>query len=120
MGKQRPQGVNPMKMKLFAVVVAVAAVLVFSGSMSAHHGTAAYDTSNPLTVKGSVTEFRFINPHCQVYFDDPKALAKPWTTTFDYQNRPDWELGEISCSGDYLDFSNFESFSFKKKDEAPK
>jgi hypothetical protein len=51
---------------------------------------------------------------------DPKALAKPWTSTFYYQNRPEWELGEISCSGDYLDFSNFESFSFKKKDAAPK
>ena len=39
---------------------------------------------------------------------DPKALAKPWTTTFYYQLRPNWELGEISCSGDYLDFKNFE------------
>lgn len=28
----------------------------------------------------------------------------------------DWDLGEISCSGDYLDFNNFESFSFKKQD----
>jgi hypothetical protein len=45
---------------------------------------------------------------------DPKALAKPWSTTFYYENRPDWELGEISCSGDYLDFTKFESFSFKK------
>jgi hypothetical protein len=51
---------------------------------------------------------------------DPKALAKPWTTTFYYENRPDWELGEISCSGDYLDFNNFESFSFKKKDDTAK
>jgi hypothetical protein len=51
---------------------------------------------------------------------DPKALAKPWTSTFYYENRPDWELGEISCSGDYLDFNNFESFSFKKKDDAAK
>jgi hypothetical protein len=48
---------------------------------------------------------------------DPKALAKPWTTTFFYQNRPDWELGEISCSGDYLDFSKFESFSVKDSDK---
>ncbi len=48
---------------------------------------------------------------------DPKALAKPWTTTFYYQNRPDWELGEITCSGDYLDFSKFESFSVKDKDD---
>ena len=39
---------------------------------------------------------------------DPKALAKPWVTTFYYQLRPTWELGEISCSGDYLDFKNFE------------
>ena len=35
---------------------------------------------------------------------DPKALAKPWSTTFYYQLRPNWEMGEISCSGDYLDF----------------
>ena len=46
---------------------------------------------------------------------DPKALAKPWSATFYYENRSDWELGEISCSGDYLDFTKFESFSFKKK-----
>jgi hypothetical protein len=39
---------------------------------------------------------------------DPKALAKPWVTTFYYELRPAWELGEISCSGDYLDFKNFE------------
>jgi hypothetical protein len=43
----------------------------------------------------------------------PKALAKPWSTTFYYQLRPEWELGEISCAGDYLDFSKFENFSFK-------
>src|ERR1700680_549140 len=39
---------------------------------------------------------------------DPKALAKPWTTTFYYQLRPTWELGEISCSGDYQNFNGFE------------
>jgi hypothetical protein len=48
--------------------------------------------------------------HLQIDFkmEDPKALAKPWTTTFYYERRPNWELGEISCSGDYLDFSKFE------------
>ena len=72
-----------------------------------------------------VTErFRRIDrDHLQldITMTDPKALAKPWVATFYYENRPDWELGEISCSGDYLEFNNsFESFSFKKKDEAPK
>jgi len=51
---------------------------------------------------------------------DPKALAKPWSTTFYYELKPNWEMQEISCSGDYLDFNNFESFSFKKKDDAAK
>ena len=31
------------------------------------------------------------------------ALVCAWTT-FYYQLRPNWETGEISCSGDYLDF----------------
>lgn len=39
---------------------------------------------------------------------DPKAMVKPWKATFYYELRPKWELGEISCSGDYLDFSKFE------------
>ncbi|HXP79532.1 MAG TPA: hypothetical protein VN976_06480 [Verrucomicrobiae bacterium] len=58
-----------------------------------------------------VERFRRVNyDHMEldITMEDPKALAKPWTTTFYYQLRPNWELGEISCSGDYLDFSNFE------------
>jgi hypothetical protein len=43
-----------------------------------------------------------------ITMDDPKALAKPWTTTFYYEIRPNWELGEISCSGDYLDYTAVE------------
>jgi len=39
---------------------------------------------------------------------DPKALTKPWTTTFYSELRPKWELGEISCAGDYLEFNKFE------------
>ena len=48
--------------------------------------------------------------HMQIDFimKDPKALVKPWTATFYLESRPNWELGEISCSGDYLDFSKFE------------
>lgn len=59
-----------------------------------------------------VTErFRRIDrDHMQIDFimTDPKALVKPWTATFYTELRPNWELGEISCSGDYLDFNTFE------------
>jgi len=69
-----------MKSRLLAVIAAVVAALVFSGPMFAHHGTAAYDTGNPVTVKGTVTDFRFINPHCQVYFDikNDKGEVEHW------------------------------------------
>ena len=48
--------------------------------------------------------------HLQIDFiiTDPKALVKPWTSTFYTELRPQWELGEISCSGDYLEFKTFE------------
>jgi hypothetical protein len=43
-----------------------------------------------------------------IEMQDPKALAKPWITTLYYELKPKWEVGEISCAGDYLKFSNFE------------
>ena len=43
-----------------------------------------------------------------ITMEDAKALAKPWSTTFYYETRAQWELGEISCSGDYLDWANYE------------
>ena len=58
-----------------------------------------------------VERFRRVNKdhlELDITMEDPKALVKPWTTTFYYELRPNWELGEISCSGDYLDFNNFE------------
>ena len=69
-----------MRLKLGVVVTALAALLLLSVSSFAHHGTAAYDTGNPLTVKGTVTEFRFINPHCQIYFDikNDKGEVEHW------------------------------------------
>ena len=35
----------------------------------AHHGNAAYDEKAPLTVKGAVTDFLWVNPHVQVFVD---------------------------------------------------
>jgi hypothetical protein len=35
----------------------------------AHHGQAAYDRNATFTVTGTVTGFRFINPHAQIAFD---------------------------------------------------
>src|SRR5580692_8734491 len=46
-----------------------ALVGVICGTAGAHHGTAAYDMSRLVTVVGTVTDFEFINPHSEVYFE---------------------------------------------------
>ena len=41
---------------------------LLSASALAHHGRAVY-SSDVITLEATVTEFRFVNPHVQVYFD---------------------------------------------------
>jgi hypothetical protein len=54
----------------FVVGLSLVAGLMFSISLAAHHGTnISYDHSRTVELKGTVTEFRYANPHCQVYFD---------------------------------------------------
>ena len=58
-------------------LVALAFSLLLSGTLFAHHGTnTEYDSEHPLTVVGVVTEFDFVNPHVQIYFDVTDARGK--------------------------------------------
>jgi hypothetical protein len=50
-------------------LIAVAALLMIGIPLWAHHGNAAYDNDNPITIKGTVTEFAWTNPHVQIYLD---------------------------------------------------
>jgi hypothetical protein len=69
-----------MRAKLVMVVAAVAVFLSLSSAVLAHHGSAAYDMKNPVTLKATVTDFQFVNPHCQIYFDvkNDKGETEHW------------------------------------------
>ena len=56
-------------MKRFAAVPLVALALLASTPLLAHHGEANYDTDKVVSVKGTVTEFEFINPHTLISLD---------------------------------------------------
>jgi hypothetical protein len=61
----------------FVMVGAVVTLLLASGGAWAHHGTlVAYDRSKQWTEKAVVTEFRYVNPHAQVFFDTTDANGK--------------------------------------------
>jgi hypothetical protein len=57
------------------------AVLCVAEAAFAHHGAAAYDRSVTLTLKATVTEFVFRNPHILISFDAPDEQGKVvhWT-----------------------------------------
>ncbi|MGI9258242.1 MAG: DUF6152 family protein [Gammaproteobacteria bacterium] len=57
-----------MRLKTLALGLASTTILLAGSLASAHHGRAAYGNTE-VTVQATVTEFKFINPHVQVYFD---------------------------------------------------
>jgi hypothetical protein len=55
-------------------------LLTASVPLFAHHGTAAFDTTKKITVKATVTEWFWANPHCFMKFDakDDKGNLVHW------------------------------------------
>jgi len=50
--------------------VSVAAIgLLLSAPLAAHHGAAAFDTGKKVTLKGTVKEWIYSNPHCLLSLD---------------------------------------------------
>jgi hypothetical protein len=64
-----------MRIRRRSLAIALAGLSVCS-SAYAHHGAAAYDRSVTLTLKATVTEFVFRNPHILISFDAPDEAGK--------------------------------------------
>jgi hypothetical protein len=58
-----------LKRKLFVALAAGAFVAVACLPVSAHHGAAAYDVNKKVTVKGTVKQWYWVNPHCVLLLD---------------------------------------------------
>jgi hypothetical protein len=57
--------------------VVAATIWVGAASLAAHHGTTiSYDRSRSWTLKAVVTDFQYVNPHVQVYFDTTDDAGK--------------------------------------------
>jgi Family of unknown function (DUF6152) len=57
------------------------ALFLAAGALAfAHHGLAAFDQTNKVTLKGTVTQFHFLNPHSVVEFEvkDDKGQVQEW------------------------------------------
>jgi hypothetical protein len=85
--------------------------LLFAGVAFAHHGTANYDTTKTITVKGTITDFQFVNPHVIIIMeakgDDGKVVT--WQgelTSPNRLSRVGWSKSVIK-PGDTLTINGF-------------
>src|SRR5260370_26048079 len=78
-----------MRATIIVLIFGVVGLLAVSGQTFAHHGTAAYDIKNTVTVKGTMTDFRFINPHVQLYFEvkNEKGEVEKWQAELTARNK---------------------------------
>lgn len=69
-----------MRYKLVPIIAFAAGLLITPVLLFAHHGTASFDTTKKLTLKGTVVEWFWANPHCFLRFDvkDDNGRTVEW------------------------------------------
>lgn len=95
-----------MKHRLPVLLGEFVLLLLISSPVLAHHGTSAYDTSKMTTVKGTVTDFQFNNPHVMISVEakDDKGKVETWTSEANSPNvltRHGWNR-DIIKKGDQI------------------
>jgi len=70
-----------VKGKFLTALVLVLAISIVSLPLFAHHGVAAYDMTKTVTLKGTVTQWAWSNPHCVLMFDvtDERGQVAQWS-----------------------------------------
>ncbi len=69
-----------MNVKLRKSGLLILSTLAVCGPLWAHHGNSAYDEEHWITISGTVTEFVWSNPHCEIFMDvkDDKGAVINW------------------------------------------
>jgi hypothetical protein len=68
-------------MKTLAMLFsAILCAIFITAPLQAHHGEANYDTDKTVSVKGTVTDFEFVNPHVLISLDvkNDKGEIEKW------------------------------------------
>jgi len=80
----KPDRLKPVLLKTMRQKSALLLIITLGACTSAfaHHGTAAYDETSRVTIKGTVSQFLWANPHTQILLDvkDDKGNVTHWST----------------------------------------
>jgi hypothetical protein len=84
--------------KIVIAVLTCSALLAFSAPVLAHHSAAAYDTQQEVKVTGTITEYKFRNPH--VYMTLQVKTADGSTTLMEIEAGAASVLGPLGFNRD--------------------
>ena len=78
-----------MRNRVLAFLAAAAGVLIPFVPLSAHHGSAAFESGKSVVMKGAVTRWFWANPHCFLSYDvkDESGNITHWVA--ETSNPPD-------------------------------
>ncbi|NOT25691.1 MAG: hypothetical protein HOP16_06260 [Acidobacteria bacterium] len=70
-----------MSRRIALRVMCVLVLLCAATPVLAHHGAATFDTTNEITIKGTVSAWSWANPHCILHVDvkAPDGTVKTWS-----------------------------------------
>jgi hypothetical protein len=98
--------------KRFIVLFVLLSGLSFvSRPIFAHHSPAEYDTTKLVSVKGTVTQFEWNNPHAYIYLDvkDDKGEIEKWTAelgSLGMLSRVNWRKDTVKPGDQITVFGN--------------
>jgi len=95
-----------MKSRALKLFTGICVLLMVSVPLIAHHGTSAYDTTQLTTVKGTVADFQFNNPHVMISVEakNDKGKVETWISEANSPNvltRHGWDPNIIK-KGDQI------------------
>ena len=85
------------------LIVLFASLLCASGlsrPLSAHHSSASYDLEHQISLKGTVTNIEWTNPHVFIYLDvknDDWQSVEPWRIEGNSPNMLSGRAGRKRC-----------------------
>ena len=95
-----------MKNRLSGLFAAIIVLLAISGPVMAHHGASPYDGKKLATLKGTVSDYQFINPHVVLTVDvvNDSGKSESWIAEANSPNvlsRHGWDK-DIIKKGDQI------------------
>src|SRR6266481_5655886 len=82
-------GGDAVKVRIVLLLAALSISLMISGPALAHHSMSMYDRGHDTTFKATITQFDWVNPHCQITFTvtDEQGNTVKWVAEGGGPNR---------------------------------